>query len=184
MRETYNPSMVRYRRNLVPGACYFFTVTLCDRRSRLLVEHIGALRAALLAARERAPFAIDAMVVLPDHLHALWTLPMDDADFAGRWRVVKGAFSRALAASGVPLRRLPRGGYALWQPRFWEHTIRDADDYQRHVDYIHINPLKHGLVSRLADWPHSSFHRFVREGLLPADWAGGEVAGGSFGEPV
>ena len=104
--------------------------------------------------------------------------------FAGRWRRIKGHFSSALIEAGVPLRRDPNGRLALWQSRFWEHTIRDADDFARHVDYIHFNPVKHALVSRVADWPHSSFHRYVREGSLPPDWAGDAITiKGDFGEP-
>jgi putative transposase len=174
--------MVHYRRNFVPGGTFFFTVTVRDRRSRVLVEHIAALRNAFRVARAERPFAIDAIVVLPDHLHTIMTLPPDDADFSGRWRRIKGLFTRQIdAAAGEPDWR---GEYGLWQRRFWEHTIRDDADYSRHVDYIHFNPVKHRLVTRVADWPHSSFHRYVRSGLLPEDW-GGDVAEslGEFGEP-
>jgi putative transposase len=164
--------MVRYRRNFVPGGTYFFTVTLADRRSDVLVRHIGELRGAFRAARRERPFAIDAIVVLPDHLHAILTLPSNDADFSGRWRRIKGYFSSVLMDAGVELRRRSNGDLALWQRRFWEHTIRDEGDFARHVDYIHFNPVKHGLVPRVVEWPHSSFHRYVRDGLLPADWAG------------
>jgi putative transposase len=164
--------MVAYRRNFVPGGTYFFTVTLEDRRSSALVDHIGALRDAFRAARRERPFAIDALVVLPDHLHAIFTLPAADADFPGRWRRIKGHFSSHMIAARACAKRHRNGEYALWQRRFWEHTIRDEEDYARHVDYIHFNPIKHGLVSRVPDWPHSSFHRYVRRGILAADWAG------------
>jgi len=176
--------MVRYRRNFVPGGTYFFTLTLADRRSSALVDHIDALRSAFRAARGARPFAIDAIVILPDHLHAIFTLPSNDADFPGRWRRVKGHFSSAMIEAGLGLQRRPNGDLALWQRRFWEHTIRDESDFARHVDYVHFNPVKHGLVQRVRDWPHSSFHRYVREGLLPDDWAGdaGENAE-DFGEP-
>jgi putative transposase len=100
------------------------------------------------------------------------SLPSNDADFSGRWRRIKGHFSSALIDAGIELKRRPNGDLALWQKRFWEHTIRDEGDFARHVDYIHFNPIKHGLVPRVRDWPHSSFHRYVREGLLPDDWAG------------
>jgi putative transposase len=163
--------MVRYRRNFLPGGTYFFTVTLADRTSSVLVDHIGALRAAFRAGRRERPFTIDAIVILPDHLHAIFTLPNADADFSGRWRRIKGHFSSHMIASGVSTRR-PNGDFALWQRRFWEHTIRDERDFVRHVDYIHFNPVKHGLVSRVRDWPYSSFHLYVREGLLPEDWGG------------
>jgi putative transposase len=105
-------------------------------------------------------------------LHAIFTLPQGDADFPGRWRRIKGHFSNHMIATGVPTERHRNGEYALWQRRFWEHTIRNEDDFVRHVDYIHFNPVRHGLVSRVRDWPHSSFHRYARQGLLPEDWAG------------
>ncbi len=178
------PKMVQYRRNFIPGGTFFFTVTLADRRSNTLVDHIVALRSAFRAARHERPFAIEAIVVLPDHLHAILTLPPNDADFSGRWRRIKGHFSSALIEAGLRLKRRPNGDLALWQRRFWEHTIRDDRDFARHIDYIHINPVKHGLARRVRDWPYSSFHRYVREGLLPDDW-GGDVSesGTDFGEP-
>jgi putative transposase len=175
--------MVRYRRNIVPGGMFFFTVTLADRRSSLLVEHIAALRTAFRAARSERPFTIDAVVILPDHLHVVMTLPPTDADFPGRWRRIKGHFSSALITAGVPLARRDNGDLLLWQRRFWEHTLRDDGDFARHVDYIHFNPVKHGLVSQVRDWPHSSFHAYVRRGVLPRDWAGDASASGSgYGE--
>jgi putative transposase len=176
--------MVRYRRSVLPGGTFFFTVTLRDRRSSHLTNHISNLRNAFRVARQERPFAIDAIVVLPDHLHAIWTLPDGDADFSGRWRRIKSHFSRRVAAVEPSVKRRPGGEYELWQPRFWEHTIRDEIDFARHVDYIHYNPVKHGLVSRVCDWAYSSFHVYVRDGILPVDWAG-DVAesGSSFGEP-
>ncbi|MFL6818439.1 MAG: REP-associated tyrosine transposase [Bradyrhizobium sp.] len=175
--------MVVYRRNFHPGGTYFFTVALQDRRSTVLVDHVDALRAAFRAARRERPFAIDAIVILPEHLHAVLTLPPDDADFSGRWRRVKGHFSRALIEAKTTVKRWPNGELALWQRRFWEHTIRNEIDFCRHVDYIHFNPVKHGLVACARDWPHSSFHRYVSTGLLPSDWAGhAGNDGGGFGE--
>jgi putative transposase len=176
--------VVGFRRNFVPGGTYFFTVTLADRRSQILVERIEALRGAFRVARGERPFVIDAIVVLPDHLHAIMTLPANDADFPGRWRRIKGHFSSEVLKSGATVARTANGDLTLWQRRFWEHTIRDEDDFERHVDYIHFNPVKHGHVQRVADWPHSSFHRYVRDGLLPIDWAGDAAkATGQFGEP-
>jgi putative transposase len=177
--------MVRYRRNFIPGGTYFFTVTLADRCSNALVDHIGTLRSAFRTARRARPFAIDAIVILPDHLHAILTLPSNDADFPGRWRRIKGLFSSALIEAGLDLKRRPNGDLGLWQRRFWEHTIRDDRDFARHVDYVHFNPVKHGLARRERDWPYSSFHSYVREGLLPEDWAG-DVSdeGTDFGEPI
>lgn len=176
--------MVRYRRNFVPGATYFFTVTVSDRRSSVLTDNIAALRHAFRVTRRERPFTIDAIVVLPEHLHVVKTLPVGDADFSGRWRRIKSLFSRHVAKS-TPLERDRRGEYALWQKRFWEHTIRDESDFERHVDYIHYNPVKHGLVPRVTDWPYSSFRRYVRLGVLSDDWAGdARVSGQGYGERI
>jgi putative transposase len=164
--------MVRYRRNFVPGGTFFFTVTLADRTSSMLVHHVNALRSAFRIARRESPFAIDAIVILPEHLHAIWTLPSGDPDYSGRWRRIKAHFTHRLVAAGAPVERRRNGEYALWQRRFWEHTIRDETDFERHVDYVHFNPVRHKLVSRVCDWPYSSFHVYVRRGLLSADWAG------------
>ena len=175
--------MVFYRRNLVAGGTYFFTVTLADRRADWLVRDIQCLRKAFRLARRKQPFAIDAIVVLPDHLHCIWTLPSGDADYSHRWRLIKGSFSRALVHTNRPIRRNAKGEYNVWQRRFWEHTVRDERDLQAHVDYIHYNPVKHGLVTRVGDWPYSSFHQFVRLGWLSADWAGDpNLFDGSTGE--
>ena len=165
--------MVRYRRNYVQGGSWFFTVALHDRRSDLLTRHIDALRSAHQRVRRDRPFRMEAIVVLPDHLHAIWTLPPGDADYAGRWRALKSGFVRALAGAGVAVARNHRGEAMVWQRRYWEHTIRDAEDLGRHVDYIHYNPVRHGLVHRAIDWPYSSIHRYVAEGILPPDWAAG-----------
>lgn len=165
--------MKTYRRNFVPGGSFFFTLNLAERRLKLLTDHIGALRAAFRQVRQRHPFEVDAIVVLPDHLHAVWSLPEDDADFATRWRLIKTVFSRALPkGERVSASRIAKGERGIWQRRYWEHTIRDEADFARHVDYIHFNPVKHGIVARVVDWPYSSFHRYVRQGLLVADWAG------------
>jgi REP-associated tyrosine transposase len=123
------------------------------------------------------------MVALPDHIHAIWTLPPDDADFSLRWRLIKIGFSKAVPRTEWrgPV-RMARGERAVWQRRFWEHLIRDEEDFRRHVEYCYINPVRHGLVARVRDWPHSSFHRDVRAGLFPEDWAGDVSAEGGFGE--
>jgi putative transposase len=175
--------MVAYRRNFVAGGTFFFTVTLVDRRSSVLIDHIASLRAAFRVTRKERPFSIDAIVILPDHLHAMLTLPSGDADFSGRWRRIKSLYSRQVVARGLPVERNTKGEYALWQRRFWEHTIRDEADFSRHADYVHYNPVKHGLVSQVIEWPHSSFHRYVRQGILPRDRAAtvGEWGSG-FGE--
>jgi putative transposase len=175
--------VVGYRRNFIPGGTFFFTVTLADRRSTLLTTSVAQLRTAFRTVRSERPFDIDAIVILPDHLHAVWTLPDGDADFPLRWRRIKTVFTRAVIASGATFKPRDGGGRILWQRRFWEHTIRDAGDFSRHVDYVHYNPVKHGYVANPLDWPHSSLHRFVRNGILPPDW--GKVAGDDdgFGEP-
>jgi putative transposase len=134
---------------------FFFTLALADRRSAALVDHVATLRVAFRTARHERPFAIDAIVILPDHLHAILTPPPADNDFPGRWRRIKGYFSTRLLETGVAIKRRSNGELALWQRRYWEHTIRDDDDYARHIDYIHYNPMKHGLVRRVRDWPHS-----------------------------
>jgi putative transposase len=165
--------MTSFRRNVVPGGSYFFTVNLADRRSRLLTIHIDLLRAAFRDVRSRHPFAIEAVVVLPDHLHAIWTLPEGDGNFATRWRLIKAAFSRALPlGERVSASRQSKGERGVWQRRYWEHTLRDDADFTRHADYVHFNPVKHGHVGRVKDWPYSSFHRMVRLGHYPEDWAG------------
>ena len=126
--------MVRYRRNFVPGGAYFFTVTLAERTSSALVDHVRALRMAFRVARHERPFTIEAIVILPEHLHAIWALPSGDSDFSGRWKRIKAHFTHRLVAAGVPVGRHRNGEYALWQRRFWEHTIRNEIDFERHVD--------------------------------------------------
>ena len=162
--------MPNYRRAFLPGGCWFFTVALLERRNTLLVDHIAILRDAVARTRERFPFEIDAVVVLPDHLHAMWTLPPRDADFSTRWRLIKTRFAKALPKEErLSAVRAKRGERGIWQHRFWEHLIRDEADYARHVDYCMINPVKHGLVNCVQDWPYSSFHRDVRRGVFPLD---------------
>lgn len=141
--------MTGYRRNFVPGGSFFFTVNLAERRLSLLTDHVEILRAAFRETRRRHPFTMDAIVVLPDHLHAIWTLPEGDADFATRWRLIKSAFSRGVErGERISSSRAARGERGIWQRRYWEHTIRDEGDFVRHVDYVHINPVKHGRAKR------------------------------------
>ena len=175
--------MPNYRRNRVPGGTYFFTVNLLDRDSRLLTDHIDALRAAVRDTSARAPFHIDAWVVLPEHMHCVWTLPPGDADYSGRWRTVKKAFSKAIEpGERRSAARRARGERGIWQRRFWEHTIRDDKDYATHMDYVHFNPVRHGLVPAPAGWPYSSFHRAVAAGLYPADWQCKDLPDTDWGE--
>ena len=166
--------MPNYRRAHVPGGTFFFTLNLLDRRQCLLVEHIDALRAAFRAVRVMRPFAMDAAVVLPDHLHCLWSLPPEDADFSTRWRLIKAHFARSVPRGEyLSGRRLRSGERGVWQKRFWEHQIRDESDFEAHVDYIHFNPVKHGHAEAAKDWPHSSFRRYVAMGIYGQDWAAG-----------
>lgn len=178
--------MTTYRRAYAPGATWFFTVALAERHhNRLLVEKVDALRAAFQAVQTRHPFRVDAIAILPEHLHCLWTLRSDDTDYSMRWSLIKAHFSRSIpVGERLSTSRAKRGERGIWQRRFWEHLIRNEEDYARHIDYIHWNPVKHGHVARPLDWPHSSFHRYVRQGILPADWGAGGESPGAYGEPV
>lgn len=165
--------MVNYRRVRLAGGTYFFTLTLKDRRSDLLVRHVALLREAMGRVRQRQPFDLLAAVIMPDHLHLLMQLPNGDSNYSVRLRDFKALFVKSLRAAGEPIGLDARGGADIWQSRFWEHVIRGERDLATHIDYIHFNPVKHGLVGRVADWPYSSFHRVVRQGLLPLDWGAG-----------
>jgi putative transposase len=168
--------MPDYRRNRVPGGTYFFTVNLANRRSDLLVREVETLRAAIRAVRLAAPFHIDAWVILPEHMHCIWTLPEEDTDYSGRWRAIKKKFSKALPNVELRLPEvLAREGPGIWQKRFWEHTIRDDRDYCAHMDYVHFNPVKHGLVAHPAEWPYSTFHKCVALELYDAAWASPDI---------
>jgi len=170
--------VTRYLRNCVPGGTFFFTV-VTERRRSFLTDRLArnCLREAIREERAARPFDLFAIVLLPDHLHTVWTLPEDDADFSLRWRRIKERFTRAYLSSGAREAerresRVRHGQRAVWQPRFWEHTCRDDADLKRCVDYLHWNPVRHGLVSRVIDYPWSSFHRFVHLGEYPEDWGG------------
>jgi putative transposase len=175
--------MPQYRRAKINGSTFFFTVVLADRSSNLLVDQIDRLRQAYRAVQERRPFETIAICILPDHVHAIWALPGGDADFSTRWGLIKSGFSRGLEAQPRSESKIAKREKGVWQRRYWEHAIRDEADLERHIDYIHFNPVKHGHVTRVADWPHSSFHRYVERGVLVADW-GGDMKDilGSFGE--
>jgi putative transposase len=169
--------MSRYRRDKTPGATWFFTVVTFRRRDLLCDEPIRiALREAIRKARIKHPFNIDGWVLMPNHLHCIWTLPAGDADFSLRWKLIKGAVTRDCkrhyphmqCAPGTKLRRRES---AIWQRRFWEHRIRDERDYTHHMDYLHYNPVRHGLCSTPSDWPYSTLHRLIAQGRYPADWA-------------
>ncbi len=176
------PDFHRYR---VPGGCYFFTVNLLERRGNaLLNDRIDLLRDAVRRVRRSRPFTIDAWAVLPDHLHCVWTLPPGEDDFSARWRLIKTFFVRDLPRT-ERLSRVRRadGERGIWQRRFWERAIRDDEDYAAHMDYVHFNPVKHGLVASPADWPYATFKSCVDRGLNPEDWIGVGNSNLSAGEP-
>ena len=162
--------MVFYRRSRTPDTPYFLTAAIHERGTRLLLDHIDHLRAAFRCAVTQDPFRIDAIVVLPDHFHLLMTLPEGDVDFSARVQTIKRRFTFGLLQAGASVATNAKREADVWQRRFWEHTIRDDGDFARHVEYIHYNPMKHGLVASAREWPHSSFHRFVKDGIVAEDW--------------
>jgi putative transposase len=171
--------MADYRRTRIPGGTYFFTV-VTFRRQPLLVDPDSrrALRDAVELVRRRYPFAIDAWVLLPDHTHCVWTLPPGDSNYSKRWGMIKAAFSKRICArthcaAWMSTSKRKHRETTVWQRRFWEHCVRDEADYRKHLDYIHFNPVKHGLVTQVRDWPYSTFHRYVQEGMYAEDWGGG-----------
>jgi len=171
--------MPEYRRSRV-GSTYFFTVITYERQPFLcLDEPREVLREVIKETRILYPFEIKAWVLLPDHLHTIWKLPEDDARYSMRWGFIKKEFTKRLknplSIAPTTTSRFRHREGNLWQRRFWEHTIRDDDDYRRHVDYIHYNPVKHGLVARAGDWAYSTFQRYRQEGLYPADWGEAEI---------
>jgi putative transposase len=174
-----------YRRVWRSGAVVFFTVNSASRGAEgPLVRNIDVLRSAFKKVMNDWPFKINAMVVLPDHLHCIWTLPNDDHDYSLRWRLIKGNFSRMLPTENEPLSesRRKRGERSIWQRRYWEHHIRDEQDYRRHIDYIHYNPVKHGYCKSARDWRHSSFERYVEAGIYDPDWYQSDCKLSNFGE--
>jgi putative transposase len=174
---------MHYRRTLITGATYFFTVNLACRKESLLVDYIDCLRTSVRKVRSAHPFTIIAWVVLPEHMHAIWEMPPGDCDYSMRWNQIKGTFSAQLPAteriSASRTRKRERG---IWQRRFWEHCIRDEEDVEQHVDYVHYNPVKHGHVQRVVDWPYSSFHRYRQLGWVTDDWGCASNFAGEFGE--
>jgi putative transposase len=169
--------MSRYRRAYLAGGCYFFTVATYRRRAILCDDALRlALRTAIKTVRTSRPFVIDAWVLLPDHLHCIWTLPEGDTDFSTRWMMIKRLVSVACHHDYHRSELMNDSKHqhresTIWQRRFWEHQIRDDNDFSRHVDYVHFNPVKHGLVSTATQWPYSTIHRYVKEGLYWPDWA-------------
>jgi putative transposase len=168
--------MSHYKRWYQPGATYFFTVVTCQRRRWFSDAHARALLGnAMREVAVELPFETIAVVVLPDHLHTIWTMPPDDDDYSTRWKAIKDHFTATWLASGGAEARISesqrkRGHRGVWQRRFWEHMIRDEDDLEAHCDYIHYNPVKHGYVKNPSDWAYSSFQRFVEKGYYHANW--------------
>ncbi len=165
---------MRYRRAYIPGGSFFFTLVTEQRRLLFLDEkNVDTLREAFRNVKAKRPFDIEAIAIMPDHLHCIWTLPPGDGDFSTRWRLVKTWFTKHCRAG---LRTPPdqvrqhKREQAIWQRRYWEHALRDENDFTRHVEYIHYNPVKHGYVGAPGDWPYSSFSRYVDVGNYPADW--------------
>ena len=169
--------MPQYIRNQIAGASYFFTLALANRKSNLLIDEIDLFRQAYLRANVLHPFNTVAICILPNHLHAIWQLPADDGNYALRWRIIKSHFSRQFSAnpqrSSSKIKHREKG---IWQRRYWEHQIRNEQDLQNHVDYIHYNPVKHGLVRQVRDWPHSSFHSYVRKNMISENWGNDFIA--------
>ncbi len=171
---------MRYRRARIAGATYFFTVVTEGRRPIFRDDSVVAMfETGLNRIKDRHWFNVDAYVVLPDHIHTLWTLPEGDANFSTRWRLIKEAFTKAYIRDHSPMEqsasRHAKGEQPIWQRRFWEHVIRDEADYAAHVDYIHYNPVRHGLVSAARDWPHSSFSQWVEQGAYQPHWGSGDM---------
>ena len=163
---------MQYRRTKCEGGTYFFTVNLVNRNSQLLIEHIDVLKRAFIKVKQNHPFDIDAIVVLPDHLHTIWTLPRHDADYPKRWMLVKSGFSRQIPNTEHRCQsRVNKGERGIWQRRYWEHLVRDNEDYESHVNYIHYNPVKHGYVNNPSDWKYSSIHQFINKKIIEPNWA-------------
>lgn len=173
--------MPNYRRNYRSGGVFFFTVVTAGRAPLFSDENARQqLGACLREERRRRPFRVDAIVLLPNHLHTLWTLPEGDAEFSIRWSSIKGRFTRTWLAEGGCERPILPGHQrerrrGVWQARFFEHTIRDEEDFRQHVEYIHYNPVKHGYVRSPREWPWSSFSRYVKQGDYPVDWGCGQL---------
>jgi putative transposase len=168
--------MPRYLRPRTAEGIFFFTIVTFGRRKILTLDMSRQILSnAIKEVQAQYPFSIEAWVLLPEHLHAIWTLPNGDTDYSKRWGLIKAKFSKEgkpffHAEQSANSSRIKRRETTIWQRRFWEHAIRDDTDFQKHVDYIHYNPVKHGLVAQVGDWPYSTFHRYVREGFYPENW--------------
>jgi putative transposase len=171
---------MKYRRAFVPGGNYFFTV-VTERRQKIFIDdrNIEILRQAFKKVMEKYPFSIDAAVILPEHLHFVWTLPPNDTDFSTRWRLIKTWFTKHCEYKSMykpNVSQIKRGEKTIWQHRYWEHLLQDELDFEQHVNYIHYNPVKHGYVSKPVDWKYSSFHKYIEQGLISSDWGKSEVS--------
>jgi putative transposase len=167
---------MQYRRAKKKGGTYFFTVNLADRKSDLLVEYVEDLRDVVKKVKQQHPFHIDAMVVLPDHLHAIWTLPKEDADYPKRWMLIKSRLSRRIPKSEYRRKsRISKGERGVRQRRYWEHMIRNERDFEQHVNYVHYNPVKHGYVEKAVEWKHSSIQRYIKEGVISHNWGSKDI---------
>ena len=162
--------MSNYRRSYLPGGVYFFTVVTLNRVPIFTDENrVEVLRQAFHKVMAARPFQIDAMVILPEHLHCIWRMPEGDADYSSRWREIKKAVSHRISIATNE-----RNERMVWQRRFWEHVIRDEEDWRKHVDYIHYNPVKHGLANRPGEWAWSSFGNAVSKGWYEESWGASE----------
>jgi len=173
--------MPQYRRAITPGGTFFFTVVTCRRQPILTTLNArNILRRIVIDIKRKYPFEIDAWVLLPDYMHCIWTLPEGDCDYSKRWGLIKSGFTKSAKSffhRGDWMnesKKKHREG-TIWQRRYWEHEIRDEDDYVRHMDYVHYNPVKHGLVNFVGQWPYSTFHRYVRRGVYSNDWGGEDI---------
>ncbi len=162
--------MSNYIRPKITGTPIFFTLNLANRGTSLLVDEIETLRHAFTTTMNERPFTLNAIVILPDHLHTVMTLPESDSDYATRWRIIKARFSRKMAKGHVRQSHIARKERGVWQRRYWEHHIRNDEDYRKHVEYCWLNPVKHGLVEKPVEWPHSSIHRDIRLGRVSGEW--------------
>ncbi len=184
--------MPEYRRVLIPGGTFFFTLVTFERIPILTSElSRQILKQVWKTVRDKHPFTCDAICLLPDHLHCIWTLPENDTNYAIRWAAIKALFSKKyLQAGGMEgIRsnsRKEKGEAAIWQRRYWEHCIVDDNDFSKHFDYIHYNPVKHNLVSSVSEWQWSSFHKYKLKGYYPEGWGEKDfdfkIVDGDYGE--
>ena len=180
--------MSNYHRSTTSGATYFFTVVTYKRNPILCNPAIReALRKAIIKVKKQMPFTIEAWVLMPDHLHCIWTLPPKDNDYSKRWGLIKRAVSRSCKSFIAQVEHttsgIKRHELAFWQRRFWEHQIRDKNDFNQHMDYIHHNPVKHGLCKTPSQWRWSTIHRYIKKGIYTYNWCMYDDSFNTLGEP-